>query len=105
MIKRFREWRDRRFRERIDRVYFQCDAQGNRFLRGNLRVVRDPVTAMGGNLAVSHSVWIVGDIRTSGSIAAGENIRGGMNGLSYGKMRQENIRAACEGPSVVRREA
>jgi hypothetical protein len=38
--------------------------------------VRDPVTAMGGNLAVSHSVWIVGDIRTSGSIAAGENIRG-----------------------------
>ena len=76
LIKRFREWRDRRFRERIDRVYFQCDAQGNRFLRGNLKVVRDPVTAMGGNLAVSPSVWIVGDIRTSGSIAAGENIRG-----------------------------
>ena len=105
LIKRFREWRDRRFRERIDRVYFRCDKQGNRFLCGNLRVVKDPVTAMGGNLAVSRDAWIVGDVRTTSSITAGEDIVSNMKGCSGSRALCEAIRTACEGPSVVRRES
>ncbi len=105
LIKRFREWRDRRFRERIDRVYFDCDRQGNRYLRGNLRVVRDPVSAMGGSLAVARDTWIVGDVRVSGGLAAGEDGVFGLNMYPEGEVHRERIRIACEGPSVVRRES
>lgn len=41
LIQRFREWRDRRFRERIDRVYFRCTADGVRFIDGYLLSVKD----------------------------------------------------------------
>ena len=105
LIKRFREWRDRRFRERIDRVYFDCDKQGNRYLRGNLRVVRDPVSAMGGSLAVARDTWIAGDVRASGGMAVGEDVVYGLNMCHEGKAHRERIRIACEGPSVVRRES
>lgn len=105
LIKRFREWRDRRFCERIDRVYFNCDRQGSRYLRGNLRVVRDPVSAMGGSLAVACDTWIAGDVRVSGGLAAGEDVICGLNMCCEGKAHRERIRIACEGPSVVRRES
>ena len=51
LIKRFREWRDRRFREGIDRVYFRHDGTGNRFIDGILWAVRDSGTGQVGDFA------------------------------------------------------
>lgn len=39
LFKLYREWRDRRFVERINRVYFRKDNADNLFLEGNLHVV------------------------------------------------------------------
>lgn len=36
LIKKFKNWRDRRFVERIDRVYFKKDERGIRYLDGSL---------------------------------------------------------------------
>lgn len=39
LFKLYREWRDRRFVERINRVYFRKDNAGNLFLEERLHVV------------------------------------------------------------------
>lgn len=44
ILKKFKAWRDRKFRDRIDRVYFHTDENGVKELRGNLWVA--------GNVAV-----------------------------------------------------
>ena len=41
VIARYRAWRDERFRQRIDKVYFQLDQKGNRYIYGNLNAVYD----------------------------------------------------------------
>lgn len=48
-FKAYRLWRDRKFRERIDRVYFHADEHGNKEMQGNLFIngslfVKDNVT-------------------------------------------------------------
>ncbi len=66
LIKRFREWRDRRFRERIDRVYFRHDGTGNRFVDGILWTVKDSKTGQIGDSAScfnslsSHDIDLLG---------------------------------------------
>lgn len=50
IFKQFRNWRDRRFRERIDRVYFRHDGHGNRFIGGSLHAVYDPEAKATGGL-------------------------------------------------------
>lgn len=50
LIARFRERRDRKFRERIDRVYFHADEHGNRFIKGSLNAVYDEETKAKGNV-------------------------------------------------------
>lgn len=46
-IKAYRQWRDRKFYERVDRVYFHADGHGNKEMQGNFFI--------DGNLAVSDS--------------------------------------------------
>ena len=46
--KRYRDCRDKKFRERIDRVYFHHDGDGNRFMEGAFHVVKDEKTGAGG---------------------------------------------------------
>lgn len=36
LVRAWKARRDRKFRERIDRVYFRHDGKGNRFIRGHL---------------------------------------------------------------------
>ena len=38
LFKAYREWRDRKFIERIDRVYFKKDKDENLFIKGNVVV-------------------------------------------------------------------
>lgn len=38
LFKAYKEWRDRKFIERIDRVYFKKDKDENLFIKGNLIV-------------------------------------------------------------------
>jgi hypothetical protein len=38
LFKAYKEWRDRKFIERIDRVYFKKDKDKNLFIKGNLIV-------------------------------------------------------------------
>lgn len=74
LIKGFREWRDRRFRERIDRVYFRCDVDGNRYIFGNLYVKADSAKAFTGRLVVAKNVNIRGGLRVSEDIVAGKDV-------------------------------
>lgn len=41
LIKKFREWRDERFRQRIDRVYFRNNGNGIRIIEGWFCAVPD----------------------------------------------------------------
>lgn len=50
LVRAWKARRDRKFRERIDRVYFRHDGKGNRFIRGHLYVVFDPETMQRGNI-------------------------------------------------------
>lgn len=61
--KRYRDYRDRKFRERIDRVYFHHDGDGNRFFKGQLHVVCDDDTNMPGGLS-SSGEYTIEDIRS-----------------------------------------
>lgn len=47
LIKKFREWRDERFRQRIDRVYFRTDEYGNNHALGANPEVYKKVSAGG----------------------------------------------------------
>lgn len=47
LIKAYRRWRDQKFRERIDRVYFHADDHGNKEIKGQLFI--------NGDLAVKNS--------------------------------------------------
>lgn len=38
LFRAYREWRDRKFIERIDRVYFKKDKDKNLFIKGNVIV-------------------------------------------------------------------
>jgi hypothetical protein len=38
LFKAYKEWRDRKFIERIDRVYFKKDKDENLFIKGNVVV-------------------------------------------------------------------
>lgn len=53
LIKTIKDWRDRRFRERIDRVYFRHSGDGMRYIDGYLMAVFDSKTGRGGNLGCS----------------------------------------------------
>lgn len=46
LFKLYREWRDRKFVERIDRVYFKKYKDENLFIKGNV-VVEDKVLCYG----------------------------------------------------------
>ena len=48
--RKYRDWRDRKFRQRIDRVYFHVDEHGNRFMKGAFHAVKDEETGAGGIL-------------------------------------------------------
>lgn len=48
--RKYRDWRDRKFRQRIDRVYFHVDEHGNRFMQGAFHAVKDEETGAGGTL-------------------------------------------------------
>ena len=74
LIKRFREWRDRRFRERIDRVYFRRDKEGSRYISGNVCVVADKANRPTGRLEVAGDVRVIGGLRADRSIVAGEDV-------------------------------
>lgn len=50
LLARYLERRDKKFRERIDRVYFHADKHGNRFIKGHLHVVYDEKTTAKGNV-------------------------------------------------------
>ena len=41
LFKMYRDWRNRKFVEKIDKLYFHKDKQGNRFMKGTLLVVYD----------------------------------------------------------------
>lgn len=47
---KIRTWRDSKFRERIDRVYFRHDGNGNRFVGGHLYVEADLQTLRLGDI-------------------------------------------------------
>ncbi len=53
LIKAIKDWRDRRFRERIDRVYFRHSGDGMRYIDGHVMVVFDPKTGRDGNIGCS----------------------------------------------------
>lgn len=50
LFRRIMEWRDRRFRQRIDRVYFHTDGHGNRFIQGHLYAIKDEDNGQSGGL-------------------------------------------------------
>lgn len=62
LLARFRERSDKKFRERIDRVYFHHDGDGNRFFKGQLHAIFDEKTNMPGGLS-SSGVCSLEDIR------------------------------------------
>lgn len=43
LFKLYREWRDRKFVERINRVYFKKDEKSNLYLEGTLHVSKDVI--------------------------------------------------------------
>ena len=50
IIAYYRNRRDEKFRERIDRVYFRHDGDGLRYMEGHLVMVRDEKCGINGNL-------------------------------------------------------
>lgn len=50
LFKMYRDWRNRKFVEKIDKLYFHKDKQGNRFMKGTLLVVYDNKTGAYGNV-------------------------------------------------------
>lgn len=50
LIKSIKAWRDRRFKERIDRVYFRHSGDGHRYIEGCLCAVKDTQTGEDGML-------------------------------------------------------
>lgn len=46
LFKAYKEWRDKKFIERIDRVYFKKDKDKNLFIKGNV-VVEGKILAYG----------------------------------------------------------
>lgn len=47
-FKKWKEYRDRKFRERIDRIYFCTDGCGHRFMPDRIFAVRDEETGAPG---------------------------------------------------------
>ena len=58
LLSRYRGYRDRKFRERIDRVYFHVDEHGNRFFKGSLYAVKDEETGAAGILCVNPTITL-----------------------------------------------
>lgn len=56
--RRYRDWRDKKFRQRIDRVYFHVDEHGNRFMQGAFHAVKDEETGAGGILDCNPGVTL-----------------------------------------------
>lgn len=56
LIRAFASYRNRRFRERIDRVYFEHDGNGNRYIRGRLIAVYDKATGQNGELSAGSNL-------------------------------------------------
>ena len=50
LLSKYKDYRDRKFRERIDRAYFHVDEHGNRFVKGHLHAVYDEKTKAKGNV-------------------------------------------------------
>ena len=48
LILRYKYYKDRKFIERIDRVYFKVDNSGNRFIKGHLHTIYDEKTKTNG---------------------------------------------------------
>lgn len=46
LFRAYKDWRDKKFIERIDRVYFKKDKDENHFIKGNV-VVEDKILAYG----------------------------------------------------------
>ena len=68
LIQAIRDWRDRRFRERIDRVYFQRDENGVRQMEGNMSIKGR--IDLSGYLEVTGGINVDGDIISSAEIWA-----------------------------------
>lgn len=49
-FKKWKENRDKKFIERIDKLYFQKDKYGNRFIKGQLHAVFDEETKAKGSV-------------------------------------------------------
>lgn len=62
LLARYKERRDKKFRERIDRIYFHHDGNGNRFIKGQLHAIYDDETNMPGGVS-SSSEYSLEDIR------------------------------------------
>lgn len=52
IIASYKQRRDDRFRERIDRVYFRHDGDGLRYMDGHLVMVKDEKTGREGNVVI-----------------------------------------------------
>lgn len=58
MLSRYRDYRDRKFRERIDRVYFHMNEHGNRFFKGSLYAVKDEETGAAGIVCANLTITL-----------------------------------------------
>lgn len=58
LLCRYKDYRDRKFRERIDRVYFHVDEHGNRFIKGSLYAVKDEETGSAGILCSNPTITL-----------------------------------------------
>lgn len=58
LLRRYKDCRDRKFRERIDRVYFHVDEHGNRFFKGSLYSIKDEETGSGGVLCANPTITL-----------------------------------------------
>ena len=58
LLARFRERSDKKFRERIDRVYFHHDGDGNRFFKGSLYAVKDEETGAAGIVCANPTITL-----------------------------------------------
>lgn len=58
LLSRYRDYRDRKFRERIDRVYFHVDEHGNRFFKGSLYAVKDEETGAAGIVCANPTITL-----------------------------------------------
>ena len=58
LLRRLRERSDRKFRERIDRVYFHVDEHGNRFIKGSLYAIKDEDTGAPGILCANPTITL-----------------------------------------------